>query len=150
MTGYNVYIGTTKVASPGTTSYTFSSLTCGTTYTLGVEALDAAGNTSSVSSLAASSGSCPDTTPPTVSLTAPAAGSSIAGTVTVTANATDAGGVGSVRFTLDGTSLGAVDTTAPYQVAWDTTMFADGTHTLPETARPRRSRSQSRTPRRSP
>ena len=43
-----------------------------------------------------------DTTPPTVSLTAPAAGATVTGTVTVSANAADNVGVAGVRFLLDG------------------------------------------------
>src|SRR5439155_15197071 len=50
----------------------------------------------------------PDTTPPTVSMTAPSAGSTVAGTVTVSANATDNVVVVGVQFKLDGANLGAV------------------------------------------
>jgi phosphatidylinositol-3-phosphatase len=46
--GYNVYLGSTKVnGAPVTgTGYTFGGLTCGTSYTLGVEAVDTSGNVS--------------------------------------------------------------------------------------------------------
>jgi Big-like domain-containing protein/galactose oxidase-like protein/purple acid phosphatase-like protein len=71
-----------------------------------------------------------DTQPPTVSITAPAAGSTVSGTVAVTANATDNVGVSSVQFTLDGANLGAPITSAPYTMNWDSTTVADGTHTL--------------------
>ena len=62
-----------------------------------------------------------DTTPPTVSVTAPAAGATVSATTTVTATAADNVGVAGVQFLLDGANLGAEDTTAPYSVAWDTT-----------------------------
>jgi len=70
-----------------------------------------------------------DTTAPTVTLTAPADGSSASGTVTMTADASDDRGVDHVTFRVDGN---AVDTegTAPYSYAWDSTTVADGSHTL--------------------
>ncbi|MGH9857884.1 MAG: Ig-like domain-containing protein, partial [Acidobacteriota bacterium] len=72
----------------------------------------------------------PVPTPPTVQLSAPAAGATLSGTQTVSANAQDAAGVASVQFKLDGANLGAPDTTAPYSVSWDTTTVVNGTHTL--------------------
>lgn len=83
-----------------------------------------------------SSGSAgPDTTPPTVSITSPAAGASVSGTISVSANATDGVGVAGVQFFLDGTPLATEDTSAPYAVGWDTTTAADGSHTLTAVAR---------------
>ena len=76
-----------------------------------------------------------DTTPPTVSLTAPAAGATVTGTVTVTANADDDVGVVGVQFLLDGANLGAEDATAPYSASWSSTTAADGSHTLRAQAR---------------
>ena len=69
----------------------------------------------------------PDTTPPTVTLTAPAG--TVSGTVAVTANAADNAGVTQVEFFADATSLGT-DTSAPYSVDWNTTTVADGDVTL--------------------
>jgi len=77
----------------------------------------------------------PDTTPPTVSMTAPSAGSTVAGTVTVSANATDNVGVVGVQFKLDGANLGAEVTTAPYTTSWNTALAAIGVHTLTAVAR---------------
>ena len=77
----------------------------------------------------------PDTTPPAVSITAPAAGANVSGTTTVTATASDAVGVAGVQFLLDGASLGAEDTTSPYSVSWNTTTAANGPHTLTARAR---------------
>jgi hypothetical protein len=71
-----------------------------------------------------------DTTPPTVSLTAPLANATLSGTVTVSANASDNVGVASVQFLLDGADLGSEVTTAPYSVSWDTSTATAGTHTL--------------------
>jgi len=75
-----------------------------------------------------------DTTPPTVSLTAPAPGATVSGTVTVTATASDAGGIAQVVFKLDGGASSATRTSAPYQTTWDTTATANGSHTLVATA----------------
>src|SRR5215472_12615967 len=77
----------------------------------------------------------PDTTPPTVSMTAPSNGATVSGTVAVSANASDNVGVVGVQFRLDGASLGAEDTSAPYSVSWNTSGAANGTHTLTATAR---------------
>src|SRR5439155_14928361 len=68
----------------------------------------------------------PDTTPPTVSITAPANGAPVSGTTSVTANASDNVGVAGVQFKLDGANLGTEDTTAPYSRTWDTTAAANG------------------------
>src|SRR5207245_6438688 len=72
-----------------------------------------------------------DTTPPTVSLTAPVSGATVSGSAaTLSATASDNVGVAGVQFTLDGTPLGAEMTSAPYAVSWDTTTASNGSHTL--------------------
>ena len=73
----------------------------------------------------------PETTAPTVALTAPASGNSVSGTITVSAIAADNVGVVGVQFQVDGINIGAADTTAPYSVQWNTTTAANGTHTHP-------------------
>jgi hypothetical protein len=70
-----------------------------------------------------------DRTPPTVALTAPAAGTSVNGIVTVTATATDNLGVDSVEFFV-GATLIATDATAPYSAKWVTDTLAPGSYTL--------------------
>ncbi|MBI2946817.1 MAG: right-handed parallel beta-helix repeat-containing protein [Verrucomicrobia bacterium] len=77
-----------------------------------------------------------DTTPPTVSITAPASGALLRGTaVTVSANASDNVGVVGVQFKLDGANLGAEDTSSPYSITWNTTTASNGSHTLTAVAR---------------
>ena len=76
----------------------------------------------------------PDTTAPTITLTAPTAGA-VSGTVTVTATASDNIGVAGVQFLLDGALLGAEATTTPYLVSWDTTTATNASHTLLARAR---------------
>ncbi len=77
----------------------------------------------------------PDTTAPTVSLTAPADGATVSGTVTLSATASDNVGVAGVQFLVDGAPLGAEDTTSPYSVSWNTTTVTNGSHTLTAVAR---------------
>src|ERR1051326_4303117 len=70
-----------------------------------------------------------DTTAPTTSITAPAAGATVSGTTTVSASASDNVGVTKVEFYLDGV-LQTTDTTSPYSWSWVTTGTANGSHTL--------------------
>ena len=78
-----------------------------------------------------------DTTPPSITMTAPASGTSVAtsgGAMTVSATASDNVGVTSVQFKLDGNSLGAAVTVGPYQVFLNPATLSLGTHTLTATA----------------
>jgi hypothetical protein len=77
----------------------------------------------------------PDTTAPTVSITAPTSGSTVNGTVTVSANASDNVSVAGVQFKLDGANLGAEDTSSPYSVSWNSSTASAGSHTLTAVAR---------------
>lgn len=71
-----------------------------------------------------------DTTPPTVSITAPTAGATVSGTaVSVTATASDNVGVTSVAFRVDSTTL-FTDTASPYSMSWNTTSASEGSHAL--------------------
>jgi endonuclease YncB( thermonuclease family) len=76
-----------------------------------------------------------DTTPPTVALTAPAAGATSSCTVVVSANASDNVGVASVQFKLDGSNLGSAVTASPYSISWNTTLASNGAHALTAMAR---------------
>ena len=76
-----------------------------------------------------------DTTPPSVSITAPIASTTVSNTITVTATASDNVAVGDVQFQLDGVNLGADLTAAPYSISWDTTTASNGSHTLTAIAR---------------
>ena len=67
--GYNVYRNGVKVGSPTTTGFTATGLTCGTSYSLAVEAFDAAGNVSdrALSTISQATTPCAgDTTAPSV------------------------------------------------------------------------------------
>jgi hypothetical protein len=76
----------------------------------------------------------PDSTPPTVSMTAPANAATLSGKTTISATATDNQGVASVQFLLDGAPLGPALTAAPYSLSWDTATVSNGSHTLGATA----------------
>lgn len=76
-----------------------------------------------------------DTTPPTVSMTAPTEGATVSGTsVTVSATAADNVAVGKVQFLLDGNPLGSPVLQAPYALNWDSTTVANGAHSLSASA----------------
>ena len=62
--GYRVYSSSVPVATTTATAYTLAGLACGSAYTVGVDAFDAAGNVSSRATLFASTAACTTTTPP--------------------------------------------------------------------------------------
>lgn len=74
-----------------------------------------------------------DRSAPTISVTAPLAGSTVSGTVTVNVSASDNTGVTQVNLTANGV-LVASSKTAPYSFAWDSTKVANGGATLVATA----------------
>lgn len=59
VSGYSVYRSGTRITKVASTSYKFTGLACGKSYTLGVSAYDAAGNSSSVASFTAATAACP-------------------------------------------------------------------------------------------
>ncbi len=78
----------------------------------------------------------PDTTNPTVSMTAPVNGSTVFGSaVAVSATASDNVGVMGVQFQMDGANLSTEDISSPYLIMWDTTLASNGVHTLLAVAR---------------
>jgi hypothetical protein len=77
-----------------------------------------------------------DTTPPTVSLTAPTAGSTVSGaSVTLSATAADNVAVSGVQFKVDGNNVGSEDTASPFSIAWDSRTATNGSHTITAVAR---------------
>ena len=90
VTGYSIYRGGAKVGTTTQTSYTDTHLVSSTSYTYTVAAYDAAGNVSAQSaSVTAKTLAQPDTTPPIVSIAAPAQNATVSGSVTISANASD-------------------------------------------------------------
>jgi len=103
-------------------------------YLLTAKAYDAAGNLGTSSSLTVhvsnvSSTVLSDSIAPVVSITSPAASSTVKGSVTVSASATDNVGVSKVSFFVDGV-LKATDTVAPFSYSWDTTLASNWAHSL--------------------
>jgi hypothetical protein len=77
-----------------------------------------------------------DTTPPTVSITAPLAGATVSGSaLTVSAAASDNVGVAGVQFKVDGVNVGSEVAGTPAWIAWNTTTLGNGSHTLTAVAR---------------
>ncbi len=67
----------------------------------------------------------------TVTIAAPAdLQANLSGSVTLSATASDNVGVSGVEFQVDGVQVGAIDTSAPYGVSIDTTLYASGQHVL--------------------
>ncbi len=64
VTGYRVFRDGTQVGTPTAPTFSFTGLTCGTTYTLGVAAVDAAGNVSGIATANVAAAACTDATPP--------------------------------------------------------------------------------------
>src|SRR5256712_3642085 len=112
-----------------------SGLSASTMYHYRVKSKDAMGNLATSADVTFTTAAPPDTTPPAVSMTAPAAGATVSGTVTVSATATDNVGVVGVQFKVDGANLGAEVTAAPYSLLWNTTLVASGSHSLTAVAR---------------
>jgi chitodextrinase len=130
-------LGAEDTAAPYSISWDTTAAANGT-HTLAAVARDAAGNRTTspaVSVTVSNAPPPPDASPPSVALTAPAAGATVSGTTTVSADASDNVGVAGVQFELDGAPLGAEDTTAPYSISWDTTGASNGSHTLTAVAR---------------
>jgi Bacterial Ig domain/Purple acid Phosphatase, N-terminal domain len=119
-------------AAAGTTSWSAGAiaLQAGTNI-ITVTARDAAGNSRPATLTVTLS----DSTPPTVAVTAPAAGATVSGTATVSASASDNVGVAGVQFKMDGANLGVEVTTPPYATTWSSGMIADGAHVLTAVAR---------------
>lgn len=101
-------------------------------YTVKAVAYNAAGATASATR-SIKIQNTPVNAPPSVTLTAPAAGATLAGYVNsamCAATAADAGGsIARVEFYLGATLL-KTDTTTPYQCNFESASFPDGTHTL--------------------
>jgi Domain of unknown function (DUF4082)/Bacterial Ig domain/Fibronectin type III domain/Lysyl oxidase len=72
----------------------------------------------------------PSSTPPTVTLTSPAAESTLSGTAVLNASASDAAGITSVQFLLDGQPIGSPVTAPPYMMEWNIGSTPAGKHFL--------------------
>ena len=121
---------TTDGSTPTLTNGTAYSgpFTVTTNTTVKYRAWDNVGNASGTGSQTLSF----DTTAPTVTITSPANGATVAGNVNVSANAADTGGSGlaSVSFYLDGTTLLSTEKGPKFSFQWNAKTTTKGQHTL--------------------
>ncbi len=123
-----VNIGGLLTVTPYTTTFDSRALTNGT-HAITATATDAAGNTTTSSSVSVTAANVTAA----VSITAPAGGANVSGNaVTISAVATASAGqtITGVQFRVDGANQGGADTTSPYGIVWDTTKAVNGNHTL--------------------
>lgn len=71
-----------------------------------------------------------DTTPPTVSITSPAAGATVSGTVTVSGAASDNVAVANVAVSVDNGAWQTASGTSSWTWSWNTGSLTNGTHTV--------------------
>ncbi|WP_235217021.1 extracellular catalytic domain type 1 short-chain-length polyhydroxyalkanoate depolymerase [Archangium violaceum] len=128
----NTLVGT-DTASPFEYSWNTAAATNGT-HTLVARAHDAAGNTATSSTVSVTvTGGISDTTAPTVAITFPTVGSTVAGAVDIAVTASDDTGVTKVEFLIDGAVVGqgvASLAAGPYTYNWNTTAYTPGVHNL--------------------
>jgi hypothetical protein len=119
-------IGSPDTSAPFTVPWNTTTVTNGARALTAV-ATDVGGNTTTSAAVQVT---VDNGSPPTVSITAPAAGATVTGSATLQANAADDRGIASVQFKVDGNNVGAADTNAPYSVAWESSTVANGSHTI--------------------
>lgn len=123
LAGYGIYANASLIATATDTGYTLTGLSCGKTSTVGVDAVDAAGNRSDVASITASTGACPlstsTTAPAGADTSAPTAPSALTVTATTTTSislawtaASDNTGVSGYSIYLGGSRVATTPTTA--------------------------------------
>jgi chitodextrinase len=125
VTGYDLFVNGVSAGTSATTSATLTGQPCGTTRTVGVDAHDAAGNRSAISTVAASTSACPDTTPPSVPGGLTQTGSTASSATVAWTASTDNVGVAGYDLYLDGVPAGTT-------VAWSATFsgLTCGPHTV--------------------
>ena len=104
--GYRIFRDGSQVGTSASTTFAISGLSCGSSYTLGVAALDAAGNVSATATTNLTTAACPDTSAPSTptGLAASAVGQTSA-TLSWSAS-TDNVGVAGYRIFRNGSQVG--------------------------------------------
>ncbi len=131
------YDGTTVISIDTTSPYqaiwNTTSLVNGSSHTLTAKACDTHKNCATTPGITVMVNNTVVSTPPSISLTAPANNTTVQGTVTLSASASanvSGATIASVQFYVDGTSIGT-DTTSPYSISWNTSgLSAGSSHTL--------------------
>ncbi len=127
------YGATTTLDAALVTSHSvvIGSLAPSTIYNFRVRSTDGSGNAGVSTNYTVQTTSAPDVTSPSVAITAPGDGNTIAGAlVTVSASATDNVAVAGVQFRVNGVAIGSEDTSAPYTAVLDSTLLTDGVSSL--------------------
>jgi len=118
VTGTDPYIYTARAMFSGTDVFTYEIVDAADQRTVGLAKASVAR----------------DRTLPTISITAPAAGT-VSGLVTITATAADNVGVVAVSFFDGSVQIGAAAIASPFQTTWDTSTVSSGAHSLTAVAR---------------
>ena len=126
VTGYGVYRNNVRVATTTARSYKLSALTCGTTYTIGVDAYDAARNRSGVASVLAASSPCLDTVAPSAPAGLRQSGWSTTGAGVEWSAATDNVGVAGYTVYRDGVPVA----TTQQNTAWVGNLVCGAGHSV--------------------
>jgi mono/diheme cytochrome c family protein len=126
--------GAESTTAPYTTSISAGTLSVGPHVVMAI-ARDGSANTSPSAAVTFHVVPLADTTPPSVSVTAPLAAAVISGSVMVAITATDDTGVVGVQLMVDGVNSGSEDTTAPYAIPLNTVGLSNAAHTLTVKAR---------------
>ena len=129
-----VEVGYDSNGAPWTKSWNSATVANGS-HKVYAKARDTAGNwgTSATLTFTVNNGA-PDTTPPTVSVSAPAAGATVSGSFALAAAASDDLGVTSVAWFVDGLQVAADADGAPWTKTWDSATVSNGSHTVYATA----------------
>ncbi|MCX7796947.1 MAG: clostripain-related cysteine peptidase [bacterium] len=130
------YIDGNKVGEDPSSPYEYSwntdSLQYNSQHTIQAKAYDNANNVGTSSIITVTIG---DNLAPTVSITNPQNGVTVAGTVKIQVSVTERGrkkapsGINRVEFYIDGSKIGE-DSSSPYEYNWNTTQYSNGSHTI--------------------
>ena len=119
-------------SAPYTASWDTTAATDGA-HSVVARASDAAGNLGTSASATVNVSNGTTSRPPSVRITAPAAGSTVSAHATLLATASGSASIARVDFAVDGAVV-ASSSAAPFSADWDTTRAANGAHTLTATA----------------
>jgi len=125
---YKLYRGGTFLANVSGTTYTDSGRQYNTAYSYTVSAVDAAGN-ESPQSATYTIHTLPDTTAPTVHVTAPTNGQTKSLTFTISATASDDLALSKVVFYADSTQIASISH-SPFAFNWNSYAVHNGSHTI--------------------
>ena len=104
--GYGIYLAGVRVADTAAPAHTLGSLACGTTFTVGVDAYDAAGHRSPQAALHVATSACPaDTEAPSIPAERTVSGATTTSFTLAWSAASDNVGVAGYRVVLDGATV---------------------------------------------